>query len=301
MTGRAARTSPERQLSVRARSFAHESDLRAMQRLVSASLALEKPLVSHHVGDLAWARHQHVGREGEWRIRLWERESEVVGWGWLELPGELDLHTHPAHRRELVPEIVAWAAAEADEELRVSAFERDEATMKALAGGGFSPIAEGAFDVLALPLDERLPEPELPAGFRLRHLEVEADLDRRVAVHRAAYHPSRVTEESYANVTAAWPYRRELDWVVEAPDGRFASFCLAWLDDATAVGELEPVGTDPEFGRRGLARAVSLGALRALAAHGADTAVVYAGHPAASALYRGLGFRTIGRRVRLAG
>jgi GNAT superfamily N-acetyltransferase len=270
-----------------------------MQELVSTSFVLEKPLVSHHVGDLAWARYQHVGREDDWRIRLWERESEVVGWAWLELPAELDLHTHPVHRRELVPEIVAWAAGEVGDGLRVWACDRDEATMEALAAAGFSPLAEGAFEVLALPLDERLPEPELPAGFRLRHLEGEADLDRRVAVHCAAYHPSRVTRESYANVMAAWPYRPELDWVVEAPEGWFASFCLAWLDERTAMGELEPVGTDPEFQRQGLARVVCLGALQALAARGADTAVVYSGHPAAAALYRGLGFRPIGRHVML--
>jgi ribosomal protein S18 acetylase RimI-like enzyme len=282
-----------------ARPFAGESDLRAMQELVSASLALEKPLVSHHVGDLAWARYQHVGRERDWRIWLWEHEGELVGWAWLELPDELDLHVHPAYRPELVREIVAWAAAQAGEELRVNAYDRDEATMEALAAGGFSALAEGVFEVLALPLDEHIPQPHLPAGFRLRHVEGEADLERRVAVHRAAYHPSRVTEESYASVMAAWPYRSELDWVVEAPDGRFASFCLAWLDDTAAVGELEPVGTDPEFQRRGLARAVCLGALRALAAHGADTAVVYSGHPAAAALYRGLGFRPIGRHVTL--
>ena len=270
-----------------------------MQELVSTSLALEKPLVSHHVGDVAWARYQHAGREGDWRIRLWERESEVVGWGWLELPGELDLHAHPAERRELVPEIVAWATEEAGGDLRVSACDCDRTTMEALADDGFSQLAEGAFDVMTLQLDERIPQPDLPAGFRLRHVEGDADLDRRVAVHRASYHPSRVSEESYANVMSAWPYRSELDWVVEAPDGRFASFCLAWLDERTAVGELEPVGTHPGFQRRGLACAVCLGALRALAAHGADTAVVYSGHPAAAALYRGLGFRTIGRHVTL--
>jgi GNAT superfamily N-acetyltransferase len=271
-----------------------------MQELVSASLALEKPLVAHHVGDLAWARYQHVGREDDWRIVLWERKDELVGWAWLELPGELDLHVRPAERRELVPELVAWAAAEVGEERRVRAYDRDEATMEALAAGGFSPLAGGAFDVFVRQLDERIPEPEPPAGFRLRHVEGQADLDGRVAVHRAAYHPSRVTAESYANVTAAWPYRHELDWVAEAPDGRFAAFCLAWLDEATGVGELEPVGTDPQFRRRGLAHAACIAAIRALAAHGADTAVVYAGHPAAAALYRGLGFRTTGRHVRLA-
>ena len=38
--------------------------------------------------------------------------------------------------------------------------------------------------------------------------------------HRAS--PSRAT----ANVMAEWPYRSSLDCVVEAPDGRFAAYCL---------------------------------------------------------------------------
>ncbi len=43
------------------------------------------------------------------------------------------------------------------------------------------------------------------------------DLAERVAIHRDVWAPSRVTEESYANVMAAWPYRASLDCVVEAP------------------------------------------------------------------------------------
>ena len=53
--------------------------------------------------------------------------------------------------------------------------------------------------------------------------------------------------ETYAEMTQAWPYRADLDCVVEAPDGRLAAYCLAWLDEANAAGELEPVGTHPEF------------------------------------------------------
>jgi GNAT superfamily N-acetyltransferase len=98
---------------------------------------------------------------------------------------------------------------------------------------------------------------------------------RRVAVHRAVWHPSRVTEASYRNVMTAWPYRGRLDWVVEAPDGRFAAQCLVWLDEHNAVGELEPVGTLPEFRRRGLARTVCLAALHAARDAGARKAVVY--------------------------
>ncbi|MFG1639394.1 GNAT family N-acetyltransferase [Amycolatopsis sp. NPDC049252] len=70
-----------------------------------------------------------------------------------------------------------------------------------------------------------------------------------------------MTEASYRNVMTAWPYCGRLDWAVEAPDGRIAAQCLIWLEEHNAVGELEPVGTLPEFRRKGLARSVCLAAL----------------------------------------
>jgi len=130
----------------------------------------------------------------------------------------------------------------------------------------------------------------------------EQDLAGRVGVHRAAWHPSRVTEASYRNVMAAWPYRSDLDWVIEAPDGRLVANCLIWLDERNGVGELEPVGADPAFRRKGLARAVCLDAMHALRAAGAGTAIVYPvrghpDHPGPVPLYEGLGFRPYARTV----
>jgi ribosomal protein S18 acetylase RimI-like enzyme len=220
------------------------------------------------------------------------------------LPGDGELHVRAEHRRELIPAIVEWLAGEAAEPLRLSVADRDRLTVETLRAGGFRPTDEGLFEAMVLELDGGLPEPALSAGFRARHVEGEADLARRVAVHRAAWSvfgPSRVTEESYRNVMSAWPYRRELDWVVEAPNGSFVSSCLIWLDEENRVGELEPVGTDPKFWRLGFGLAVCAAALRALRDYGADTAVVYAtkvpGKPPAAALYRALGFETVGRHL----
>jgi GNAT superfamily N-acetyltransferase len=293
------------------RDFGAETDLRLMQEVVVESWRLEKPLVRFHVGDLAWGRYQHTGREDEWRIRLWEVPGgRPVGWAWLELPGDADLLVVPEHRRTLVTEILDWLAGEAAalgaERLAVSVLDRDEATMQTLLDEGFRPDDQGSFESMVLRLDGALPEPALPEGYRTRHVEGEADLPRRVAVHRAAwsvFQPSRVTEASYRRVMAAWPYRPELDWVVEAPDGSFVSSCLIWLDEENRVGELEPVGTDPAFWRRGFGFAGCAAALHALREHGADTAVVHCteveGKPSAPALYRALGFATKGRHLRM--
>jgi ribosomal protein S18 acetylase RimI-like enzyme len=169
------------------------------------------------------------------------------------------------------------------------AFEDDEELRETLARHGFEHPGE-AMHYNVRDLLEPPEPPPLPAGFRYRTVE-PGDLAERVAIHRDVWAPSRVTEESYANVTAAWPYRGSLDCVVEAPDGRFAAYCLVWPEDESSVGELEPVGVREEFRRRGLGAAVCTFALRRLWVEGGRQAVVYCVTGPACELYRALGFR----------
>ena len=53
---------------------------------------------------------------------------------------------------------------------------------------------------LARELDD-LPQAVPPEGFELRTVH-DADVESRVEAHRSAFHPSRVTVESYRNVMA---------------------------------------------------------------------------------------------------
>ncbi|MET3801843.1 GNAT superfamily N-acetyltransferase [Clavibacter michiganensis] len=57
-------------------------------------------------------------------------------------------------------------------------------------------------------------------------------------------------------------YRRDLDLVVEAPDGSLAGTCTAWLDPASGWAELEPLGIVPAHRRRGLAQTLALDVCR---------------------------------------
>jgi hypothetical protein len=68
-----------------------------------------------------------------------------------------------------------------------------------------------------------------------------------VAVHRAAWAPgSTLTVEKHRRLVTLSGYRPELDLLVVDPEGRFAACCLVWLDEASGVGQFEPVGTDAE-------------------------------------------------------
>jgi ribosomal protein S18 acetylase RimI-like enzyme len=263
-----------------------------MQQLALEQRRLLGDRATWHVGDVAWGLRQHEGREDEWSIRLWVEGGRVVAWSWLKRDGRdaLEHAVHPEHAR-LLDEILDEPRA------RVAfAFEDDEHERAVLARHGFTtPITRMHFYVHVL---DSPPQPtELPSGFRCRTVAAR-DVPERVAVHRDVWAPSRVTESSFAQVRAAWPYRESLDCVVEAPDGRFAAYALLWPDDENGVGELEPVGVREEYRRRGLGAAVCRYALRRWHEEGGRRAIVYCMSDAACALYEAVGFR---RHATLAG
>jgi ribosomal protein S18 acetylase RimI-like enzyme len=273
-----------------ARDYTGPADVRVMQQLAQR---LWSPQSQWHIGDLAHGRFQHLGRERDWPTRLWFAGDRIVGWGWVELPDYLSFQVDPAHP-EVADEVLAWFATLAPGP-RTAGVLGPFATA-ALTRNGYRLERDGPYFVHQARDLEGLPAPIVPEGFRLR---AAPDAERRAAVHAAAFAPSRVTADSYRAVMAAWPYRPELDWVAETPDGRFASYATLWLDERHGAGLIEPVGTDPAFRRLGLARAVCLAALHALRKAGATQAYVNprgdADYPIPARLYRSLGFTDEGR------
>jgi ribosomal protein S18 acetylase RimI-like enzyme len=261
-----------------------------LQAVVVESWRREKPLVETHVGDLAW-----WSREPDSRHRVWHDGGDPVAWGWAA-GGHLSLHVR-ADRRGLGWEldVLRWFDGTS-----AWCFDRDDAKAAALDAAGFAAVPGAGFHHLVRDLTD-LPSPAVPDGYRLMHV-TDTDVGRRVAVGRAAFTGSTMTDEKYLRLRSTWPYREKLDAVIEGPDGSLAAFCLAWLDAANGAGELEPVGTHPDHRRLGLASAASLEALRRLRALGADTCVVYAAdrpaYPASLALYTSLGFESRARHVR---
>ncbi|MFC5746126.1 GNAT family N-acetyltransferase [Actinomadura rugatobispora] len=282
------------------RPFSGPSDLRAMQELTRR---LEPRSGRWHIGELVWYRHQHG--ECAWPTALWERGGETAAWAWLARPGELDLHLDPAHP-DLADEILRWFDEVAGSDSRaITVLDAETGLIETLRRHGYREVTEGPFFIhLRRDLDG-LPEPEVPEGYALRHVRGTGDAMARAAVHRAAFSlpgaPSMVTSAAYERMMGVWPYRADLDWLVEAPDGSPAAFCLVWLDEHNREAVLEPVGTDPGHRRRGLASAAVLAALRTARELGAETARVAArgddAYPSARATYRSVGFRRSARNV----
>jgi ribosomal protein S18 acetylase RimI-like enzyme len=281
-----------------ARDFASSDDLRSMQRLVQERWATASPTDAHHVGGLAW-NHAHIAnRDAEMKRRLWMDGERVVAWGWAYLPGELEWSTAPGCE-EVLREVLAWFEDVAQgDRLETSVLRDDAIGADLLSSMGYEEDPSAPFfSYMMRDLDTIVP-PSLPRGFRLR-TATDADVDRRVDLHRAAWEGTRFSAESYREVRDTWPYRETLDCVVEAPDGALASSVIAWLDPENRVGEFEPVDTHPAYRRLGLARAVNLFALERLRDAGATRTLVLcrgdAQYPIPKLLYASAGFAEISR------
>lgn len=253
-----------------------------------------------HVGNVAWARCA-IPAEADPPAAVWMVNGETSAAAWVEDGNSLEWVT--TEQPEVVRHVINWFVDRfTARPLFATVLEHQAMVLGVLRDQGFIPDAGGPYFVHMWRSLTDLPAiGPLPEGFHARSMRGPADLEARVAVHRAAWHPSGMTVDRYRALMADAAYRSAFDWVIEEPGGDFAAAALLWVDPAHQAGLLEPVGTDPRYRRRGLSRAVCLAALHELRRQGGVQAVVQPrgddDYPVPYRLYRGLGFMPVTRTV----
>ena len=168
----------------------------------------------------------------------------------------------------------------------------DHARVDAFRAAGFE------LDHSAAQLFERATSGASPTtvdGFEIRSIRGEDEHAARADAARLAFASTLEPEAHrarYLRFMRSPAYVREHDLVAVARDGTIASFAIYWLDAGLSLGQFEPVGTHPDFQRRGLARAVLNEGLVRLAAAGIERARVMTGgaNERARATYLATGF-----------
>lgn len=223
--------------------------------------------------------------------RLWvDDHQQLVGFAYVNHYQNLvDAFDAAWLSPEMEPELVAWAlsavkqrniAHDENQILDASALETDLTRIEFLQRQGFERQPEISL-LFARPLDMEIPEPHLPAGFVIRPMQGEAEIEAYVSLHRAAFGSGNMTADYRLAILHAPDYISELDLVAVAPDGRLAAFCVCQIfpDDLPRAGGskegwTDPVGTHPVYQRQGLAKALLLTGIRRLQARGIDTALL---------------------------
>jgi ribosomal protein S18 acetylase RimI-like enzyme len=171
----------------------------------------------------------------------------------------------------------------------------DQERVTALRAAGFEPDGPPA------PLFERTTagsNPRSVDGFEIRPMQGEHEHVARADAARLAFASTLDPEAHrarYLRFMRSPAYDPEHDVVAVAPDGTIASFAIHWPDRELSMAQFEPVGTHPDFQRRGLASAVLQDSLARLAAAGIGRARVMTGgaNDRAVRTYVGAGFELV--------
>jgi len=212
-------------------------------------------------------------------------------------------------------ELVAWGVvcareweasgqAEAEATLDTMCRSEDQARIVLLRRHGFTEQAVRTLHFVR-SLADPIPEPLLPAGYVIRPLAGEGEVEALVALHRAAFGTEHMTVAERLTSMRSPDYDPSLDLVAVAPDGSLAAYCFCAIYaeenrlSGRSDGVTDPVATHPAHQGRGLARALLCAGMRLLQARGATCAVLgtSSDNLAMQAAARAAGYRVESERV----
>jgi ribosomal protein S18 acetylase RimI-like enzyme len=146
-----------------------------------------------------------------------------------------------------------WAGEDARIETR--AYRYDVERNALLMQRGYEDMGAAAnvheYDVSVL-----YPEIDLPSGFRVESLAENGDYDRHVATERLTFDNDYLDRNWFDGKSSAPSYSFDWDLGVISPQGQHVAFALVWLDAQNKVAQIDPVGTHPDYRRRGFAKAL---------------------------------------------
>lgn len=129
-----------------------------------------------------------------------------------------------------------------------------------LTAAGYRPASQDGVVATWLAAADRPRVPALAAGYRLVSRADDVRLPHPLARRNGAEAEERLRRCSL--------YLPELDLSVEAPDGTIAGYGLFWADPVTRVGLVEPMRTEAEHQRCGIAAHILASGLDRLAVRG---------------------------------
>jgi predicted N-acetyltransferase YhbS len=272
------------------------------------------------IGDFLIQHYQPGNRDGNWfqpiweyahshplldetgleKIGIWEDSSGIVGVIHYESKlGEAFFEIRPGFTH-LKPEMLDYAEKHLNGTnpagkrfLRVYVNDFDAEFEALVQKRGYQRAVDYDRPMSQFSIPEPFPEIKLPDGFRLKSLQDENNITKiQRVMWRGFNHPGEPPENE---IDGQWRmqsgpnFRKDINMVVEAPQGSFVAYCGMWYDPINQIAYVEPVATDPDFRRMGLGKAAVLEGIRRCGVLGAT--VAYVGSDLE--FYRAIGFKKI--------
>jgi len=191
------------------------------------------------------------------RVHLWRNKSgELIGF--CTFYHEMTyLQIHPEYRF-VEARMLDWAEhhwGEKRARIETQAYQYDTERKKLLMQRGYEDLgADTNFHVY--DLSRPYPFLDLPPGFHIETLAENGNYDERIATERLVFDSDYLDQNWFQGKSSAPSYAFDWDLSVISPAGQHVAFALAWLDVQNKAAQIDPVGTHPDYRRRGLAKAL---------------------------------------------
>jgi mycothiol synthase len=293
------------------RPYQGNHDLEAMHNLLIAGRLANNGTYYIHTGDLNWWLY-YPPLEGDFwdHIYLWDdpvKPGQLLGWALISPDWVgIDVYIQPDLRGSpQANEMYLWAEERAVRIAREGGktttyllwiLHDDQALGNHLRQRGYR-LARG-YVHMSQNLDTAFLTAPVKGEFQVRACKGEPEVAPRARAQYGAFGSEAPFErylERFRNFMRSTVYCHNLDIVAIASDGQIGAFCIVWMDPVNKVGLFEPVGTHPDYQRKGLGKAVMVEGLRRLQAGGMKQAIVstFEDNPAAIGLYESVGFRVV--------
>lgn len=281
--------------------FQSNQDLFDIGRLLRSAYARTQPLNAWSVARYdIWAQRRMDDAatygEANWRsyFRTWRTPTGALAGAAFahndhrtrHNPNPYALALHPDHL-ELAETMLAWVESQAAPEVEIR--EKNTCLVEVVQKRGYTR-SNDFMVVREKPLDGAVREEVgLPSGYRIEVLKYSEWVPYFVAVN-AVFNMMDSTD-AFRSILRAPSCVPELHLNVVTESGEIAAFCSLWLDRENQVAEFEPVGTVPQFQKRGLASALLAHACNRLRQMGIPLVKVesWSESPGANKLYAGSG------------
>ena len=137
-------------------------------------------------------------------------------------------------------------------------------------------------------LENYVDSAKLEDKLRIESFSESYDFESRIESERLTFRRDSLNREWFETKAIAPGYSSDWDLAIVSPDGQVAAFCVAWLDEKNSIAEIDPVGTHPDYRKRGLAKALLTDCFMRLNRYGIKKAQIQGFSEPANALYRSL-------------
>ncbi len=196
------------------------------------------------------------------RVHLWRNDSgqliafAVLGNNFSNI--QIDYE-----HRFLEPELFNWVEHHplgTNRQISTMVYDWDTWRQSLLAKRGYQNLGP-IEDVRIYDLSRTYPLITLPAGYQVTSMAEYSDYTEYIELTNCVWGVS-LNEAWFRGKSSAPSYSFDWDLLALSPEGRQVAYSLVWLYPQNHTAEIDPLGTHPDYRKRGLSRAMVLESFR---------------------------------------